>query len=89
MLPDCRHLASCRERKKVQDNNICENWELPEGEEKYGMPKGEKNMKDNHTGGQNCIGIIFPRCGNEDLHRIKNRNLKNHGEVNVFRQPYF
>lgn len=34
----------------------------------------------------NCIGIRCPKCGNEDLRRLKNRksHRNNHGEVNVF-----
>jgi predicted RNA-binding Zn-ribbon protein involved in translation (DUF1610 family) len=40
-------------------------------------------MNESHIKG-NCIGIQCPKCGNEDLHRLKNRNSRHHGKVNVF-----
>lgn len=32
----------------------------------------------------NCLDIQCPRCGNAGLHRLKDRNSKNHGKVKVF-----
>lgn len=34
--------------------------------------------------GHNCIDVFCPKCGNDNLHRLKNRDSLNHGKVNVF-----
>lgn len=32
----------------------------------------------------NCIDIFCPRCGNEDLTKLKNRDSRNWGKLSVF-----